>query len=217
MLGTLTLVLASGGVTAAAVGGATPTGEAASATGGTSASTAVATRSGGTADTGEATRGDGSAGGGTTGESGDGITTAAITGAGRMDFPAPGNHVYVAVDARAEFEGGSFPERSSGTFTIYHRIEQPGQDPLVNWGVFEVDCMTTGGPTATVTGTMVRAHPDSPWVKGFRTGVSLYLPGKGETALLGLAGQPEAPLTPCMAPAPDADVIEGGFHLTGKH
>lgn len=141
--------------------------------------------------------------------------TASIRGWARIEFPAPGNDVQVSVDAHALFKGGSsYPERSWGTFRIYHRIEQPGQQPVVNWGDFEVDCLTTGGPTATVTGTLVRAAPGSPWLLGDRSGVSFYVPEDGSPGRVGLAGIPNPPLTPCMAPAADARVIDGGYSLT---
>ncbi|GGR15264.1 hypothetical protein WEB32_20950 [Streptomyces netropsis] len=154
-------------------------------------------------------------------------TTASIKGWGRMDFPAPGNDVQVTVDAHGTYTKDSpfFPTRSSGTFRVYHRIDQ-GKDkpPFVNWGDFKVDCLTTGGPTATVTGTLVRTVPGGPWQeladRHARMGVSFYVAGKGGgPSRIGLSGMPtagEAQIAKCMAPAADSAVIKGGYTLKGK-
>lgn len=145
--------------------------------------------------------------------------TSSITGSARMDFPPPGHVVRVTVDAHAKFapDGSSFPKRSWGTFRVSHRVNEPGQPPRVNWGDFEVDCLTTGGPTATVTGRLVRAAPDSPWTLGDRTGLSFYVSKHKGRSRIGMAGSPEIPLPRCMAPAADSLVIEGGYTLKDRH
>jgi hypothetical protein len=154
-------------------------------------------------------------------------TTASIKGWARMDFPAPGNNIQITVDAHGTFTESSpyFPTASGGTFRIYHRIDQPnGGPPLVNWGDFKVDCLTTGGPTATVTGILVRTTPGGPWQdlldRHARMGVSFYVAGKGGgPSRIGLSGatSPGEPLlTKCMAPAANAAVIQGGYTLKGK-
>ncbi|MEV1249677.1 hypothetical protein ACIBO2_37790 [Nonomuraea sp. NPDC050022] len=153
-------------------------------------------------------------------------TTASIKGWARMYFPAPGNDVQVTVDAHGEFTAESpvFPTRAWGTFRIYHAVKEPGKPPQANWGEVEVDCLTTGGPTATVTGTLVRATPGGPWEdlvrRKVRMGVSFYVAGKGAgPSRIGLSGAtlPEQPpLTKCMAPAPNAPVIRGGYVLKDK-
>ena len=136
--------------------------------------------------------------------------SATITGWARMYFPAPGNDVEATVDAHATFGPGEFPTKSWGTFRIYHRIDTTGQT-YVNWGDFAVDCVTVGGPTATVTGTLVRAAPDTPWRLGVRTGLSFYVAGKASR--IGIAGMPAPPLSPCMAPAANAPLVRGGYQL----
>jgi hypothetical protein len=145
-----------------------------------------------------------------------------------MDWPVPGNNIQITVDAHGTFTSSSpyFPTQSGGTFRIYHRIDQPnGKPPLVNWGDFEVDCLTTGGPTVTVTvtGILVRATPRGPWQelldRHARMGVSFYVAGKhGGPSRIGLSGATPAgePLTKCMAPAANEQVIEGGYTLKGK-
>ncbi|MEV4872372.1 hypothetical protein [Streptomyces syringium] len=154
-------------------------------------------------------------------------TTASIKGWGRMDFPAPGNDVQVSVDAHGTYtkDSPSFPTRSSGTFRVYHRIDQgKGKPAFVNWGDFTVDCLTTGGPTATVTGTLVRTVPGGPWQefadRHARMGISFYVADKGGgPSRIGLSGLPKAgetQIAKCMAPAADAAVIKGGYVLRGK-
>ncbi|MFD1937600.1 MULTISPECIES: hypothetical protein [Nonomuraea] len=153
-------------------------------------------------------------------------TTAAIKGWARMYFPAPGNDVQVTVDAHGEYTSASpaFPTRAWGTFRIYHAVQEPGKPRLVNWGEVKVDCLTTGGPIATVTGTLVRATPGGPWEdlvkRRIRMGVSFYVARKGAgPSRIGLAGataKGEPLLTRCMAPAPDAPVTKGGYTLTEK-
>lgn len=143
-------------------------------------------------------------------------TTSRLHGSARMDYPIASDHVQVTVDAGAEYGWSGYPDRSWGTFRIYHRTTDPQTgEPLVIWGEFAVDCLTTGGPVATVTGTLVRHSPDTPWHLGDRSGASFYVPRRG-TARIGLAGLWEPPLSKCMAPAPDAEVIDGGYSLRDK-
>jgi hypothetical protein len=138
-------------------------------------------------------------------------TTGAVTGWAQMYFPAPGNDVEITVDAHATFGAGEFPTKSWGTFLIYHRIDEGGGQTYVNWGDFAVDCVTTGGPTATVTGTLVHAAPGSPWQLGVRTGLSFYV--DGAASRIGIAGMPTPPLSACMAPAASAPLIRGGYQI----
>ncbi|MGW4469237.1 hypothetical protein ACWENQ_06125 [Nonomuraea sp. NPDC004354] len=153
-------------------------------------------------------------------------TTAGIKGWARMHFPAPGNDIQVTVDAHGEFTAASpaFPTRAWGTFRIYHAVKEPGKPRQVNWGEVKVDCLTTGGPVATVTGTLVRVTPGGPWddllKRRVRMGVSFYVAPKGAgPSMIGLAGataEGEPLLTRCMAPAPDSPVIKGGYTLEEK-
>lgn len=137
-----------------------------------------------------------------------------LKGEARMDYPVANQEVRVSVDARSTYTVGSIPQRSWGTFRISH-----AQDGKVYWGEFKVDCLTTGGPTATVTGRLVRTSPGHPWRTMLdphtRMGVSFFVPEKGE-ARIGLSGatkKGEPLLTKCMAPAADAKVVDGGYTL----
>ncbi|MFI0981257.1 hypothetical protein ACH4SP_30135 [Streptomyces sp. NPDC021093] len=140
-----------------------------------------------------------------------------LKGDARMDYPVADQEVRVSVDARSTYTAGSIPQRSWGTFRISHF-----QDGKLHWGEFKVDCLTTGGPTATVTGRLARTSPGHPWLTDLdphtRMGVSFLVPekpGKGETRI-GLSGATKkgAPLlTKCMSPAADAKVVDGGYTL----
>lgn len=140
-----------------------------------------------------------------------------LKGEGRMDYPVADEEVRVSVNAHSAYDRGSIPTRSWGTFRISHEV-----DGTVYWGDFKVDCLRTGGPTATVTGTLVRTSPGHPWNDvldpHFRTGISfLVLPGgESRIGLAGATAKGEPMLTPCMAPAADARVIEGGYRLRDR-
>lgn len=143
--------------------------------------------------------------------------TSALKGEARLGYEVAEEEVRVTVDARSTSTVGSVPVRSWGTFRISHAIG--GRD---YWGDFEVDCLTTGGPTATVTGRLVRTSPDHPWRTHLdpdtRMGLSFYVPRNGE-ARVGLSGATAkgAPLlTRCMAPAADMAVVDGGYTLRDR-
>ncbi|MEU7582254.1 hypothetical protein AB0B50_32250 [Streptomyces sp. NPDC041068] len=158
-----------------------------------------------------------------------GPATSRLKGWARVDYPAPGDKVQVSVDARATFKSAhwSTPVKSSGTFRIYHSSPNPKGGPdFVNWGDFKVDCLTTGGPTATVTGRLVRTGGnvdawDDYLKRHVRMGLSFYEGDKksGAPARAGIAGGTEKGkplLSKCMAPAADTKVIKGGFTVEDK-
>ncbi|GAA2464592.1 hypothetical protein ACFPFX_20995 [Streptomyces mauvecolor] len=141
-------------------------------------------------------------------------TVSSLKGDARMDYAVADQEVRVSVDAHSTYGVGSIPQRSWGTFRISH-----AQDGKLYWGEFQVDCLTTGGPTATVTGRLVRTSPGHPWLTTLdphtRMGVSFYIPETGQ-ARIGLSGatkKGDPLLTKCMAPAADAKVVDGGYAL----
>lgn len=85
-------------------------------------------------------------------------THSSLKGDARMGYAVADEEVRVSVNAHAEFGPASLPTRSWGTFRISHEI-----DGTVHWGEFAVDCLTTGGPTATVTGRLIRTSPGHIW------------------------------------------------------
>ncbi|MEU8583150.1 hypothetical protein [Streptomyces abikoensis] len=157
-------------------------------------------------------------------------STSSLTGTGRMDYPAPGNDIRVTVDARSSYGPGHLPVRSEGTFRVSHHTDAMNGEPASDhWGEFAVDCLTTGGPVATVTGRLVRTDPGGPWEKAgylkrhVRMGVSFYVAdvanGNGGPSRIGLSGgteKGELSLKKCMAPAPDATVVAGGYTLKDR-
>ncbi|MBZ4323405.1 hypothetical protein [Streptomyces huiliensis] len=157
------------------------------------------------------------------------VAVSSLKGDARMDYPVRDQEVRVSVDARSTYAAGSVSRRSWGTFRISH-----AQDGKLYWGEFKVDCLTTGGPTATVTGRLVRTSPGHPWRTELephtRMGVSFFVPEKGSgkglekdqtkgEARIGLSGatkKGEPLLTQCMAPAADAKVVDGGYTLRDR-
>ncbi|QKG20054.1 hypothetical protein [Actinomadura verrucosospora] len=152
--------------------------------------------------------------------------TSHLKGWARMYFPTPDNDIQVTVDAHATFDprGAWRPTRSWGTFRISHRLKLPDGTWFTNWGDLKVDCLTTGGPTATVTGTLTRITPRGPWEEMLkehaRMGISFYIAQRGAgPSRIGLSGGPlpgEGHLSTCMAPAADAPLIRGGYTLIDK-
>ncbi|QEU93705.1 hypothetical protein [Streptomyces kanamyceticus] len=166
---------------------------------------------------------------------GSGPVTSTLKGSARLAYPVPTEDIRVSVDARSDYKSADWslpePGKSSGTFRIVHRGDPvDGKPGWVNWGEFKVDCLSTGGPTATVTGRIVRAGGDTgawdDYVKrGVRMGVSFYVGDKsgdkkgGAPSRVGItAGNKEGEpmLTKCMASAADSPVIEGGYTLKDK-
>ncbi|WP_329119450.1 hypothetical protein [Streptomyces sp. NBC_01353] len=153
------------------------------------------------------------------------LLRSSLKGEGRMEYPVADEEVRFSVDARSTYTVGSIPTRSWGTFRLSHSYPaKDGAPAKVHWGEFQVDCLRTGGPTATVTGTLVRTSPGHPWLgvlhPHFRMGVSFLVPPMGQgAARIGLSGgtpKGEPLLTACMAPAADARVVEGGFALRDR-
>ncbi|MEU9125769.1 hypothetical protein AB0C96_39160 [Streptomyces sp. NPDC048506] len=147
-----------------------------------------------------------------------------VQGSGRMDYPVATEDVRLTVDAHAAYAAGPYlPTKSWGTFRLSHQYGT-GQHAKILWGDFKVDCLRTGGPTAVVTGTLVRTSPGHPWLtelpKHARMGVSFYVaPRGGGPSRIGLAApsrKGQSMLTKCMASATDSPVIAGGYRLRDR-
>ncbi|MFE9637338.1 hypothetical protein [Streptomyces sp. NPDC006463] len=122
-------------------------------------------------------------------------------------YPAPGPEKGLPTDAR-------------GRVTIYHHSPESGVTAV---GEAEVDCLVTGGRTATLTAVV---KSSSVGLEGRRIGISVQDGQRGEPDRLGFSwgivnmdakpdGTPtEGNVGTCMAPAPFTEVTKGGFKVT---
>ncbi|WP_051167628.1 hypothetical protein [Actinoplanes sp. N902-109] len=137
-----------------------------------------------------------------------------LHGSGRVVFPpTPADEVWFSVDAHAIYaaaDGGPFPSRSWGTMRVSHRFTDP--EPADVWYTLTVDCLMTGGHTATVTGIVNAAAPGAENLIGQRIGFSVAdLGRRDEVGFQVGAGE-------CTAPATYFSVVEGGYQVRdGDH
>ncbi|MGW7332639.1 hypothetical protein ACWGIU_29390 [Streptomyces sp. NPDC054840] len=122
-------------------------------------------------------------------------------------FPAPGGEKGLPTDAR-------------GKVTISHRYTASGFTATAE---AEVDCLVTGGATATLTAVVKTSNVG--W-EGKRIGVSVQDGRRGEPDRVGFSwGVANVDVKPdgtvaegtvgtCMAPAPFTEVTKGGFKVT---
>ncbi|MGW6845662.1 hypothetical protein [Streptomyces sp. NPDC054958] len=121
-------------------------------------------------------------------------------------FPAPGGEQGMPVDAR-------------GKVTVYHAMPDTGFTATAE---AEVDCLVTGGRTATVTAVVTSSNVG--W-EGRRIGISVQDGERGGPDRVGFSwGIANVDLKPdgtvaegtvgtCMAPAPFTEVTKGGFKV----
>ncbi|WP_424887095.1 hypothetical protein [Streptomyces sp. XH2] len=112
------------------------------------------------------------------------------------------------------------PFDAEGTVKVSHHFA--GQN-VTHTAEGRVDCLVTSPHTATLTAVITKVSPGGPdWV-GKRMGFSVHDGGKGEPDRVGFSwnglnlddkGQ-DVPVGTCMAPAPYAPVVKGGY--TVKH
>ncbi|MEW2413790.1 hypothetical protein AB0953_08705 [Streptomyces sp. NPDC046866] len=158
---------------------------------------------------------------------------AAVHGAAavRYDYAPADNDIRFTVDAEAApftrpFPGpqgakGS-PVDARGKVTVYHSV--PGRG--VGTSEAEVDCLVTGGRTATLTAIVTKSNIGD---VGKRIGISVQDGRHGEPDRLGFSwgianldpphtdGEGDvakATVGTCMAPAPFTTVVKGGFAVT---
>ncbi|WP_314253672.1 hypothetical protein [Streptomyces sp. DSM 40907] len=122
-------------------------------------------------------------------------------------FPAPGGEQGMPVDAR-------------GKVTIYHAMPDENFTAV---GEAEVDCLVTGGRTATVTAVVTSSNVG--W-EGKRIGISVQDGERGGPDRVGFSWditnvdvKPDGSVSEprvgtCMAPAPFTEVTRGGFKVT---
>jgi hypothetical protein len=146
---------------------------------------------------------------------------ARVVGSARIHYVySPEDTIRFRVDAEAApftrpltAPGGErgLPTDARGTVRISHRVASTG---FTAWAVADVDCLVTGGSTATLTA-VVRASNTSE--KGERVGISVQQGRGGEPDRLGfgwgVANVGADRTGTCMAPAPFAPVVRGGYRV----
>ncbi|MQS11354.1 hypothetical protein F7Q99_03365 [Streptomyces kaniharaensis] len=151
---------------------------------------------------------------------------ASVSGTGRISYAfSPSDEIWFTVDAQAapfthpfpgvdKLEHG-LPTDARGTVRWSHRDASTG---TVYRAEAAVDCLVTGGPVATLTAVVTTSDIGN---VGERIGLSIY-DGHGRSRLgfswgignldVDAAGRPRPAVTgTCMAPAPFAPVVNGGF------
>ncbi|QES05032.1 Repetin [Streptomyces venezuelae] len=130
---------------------------------------------------------------------------AALTGTAKLYRPAPADDdITFTFDAHLAAKDVKDPKAATGTFRFSHYTQGKGGYALV-----KVDCLTTGGKVAVVTGRVIET--DVPEFKDRRVGVSVHDMGRHDR--LGyswLAVDPEKEdVSPCSSPAPFERVKAG--------
>ncbi|MFF4577448.1 hypothetical protein ACFY15_03430 [Streptomyces sp. NPDC001373] len=156
---------------------------------------------------------------------------ASVHGGGTVSYPyVPKEHdIRITVDAEQvpwsrpfQGEGGDqgMPVDARGTVTVYHAMPDQNFTAVAE---ARVDCLVTGGKTAVVTAVVTSSNVG--W-EGKRIGISVQDGERGAPDRVGFSwgianvdvkpdGTAEAPrVGTCMAPAPFAEVVKGGFKVT---
>ncbi|WP_329379817.1 hypothetical protein OG625_13690 [Streptomyces sp. NBC_01351] len=156
---------------------------------------------------------------------------ASVHGGGTIFFPySPKDDIRFTVDAESTpwtkplpvpgLENG-LPTDARGRVTIYHQYKETGFTAVAE---AEIDCLVTGGKTATLTAIVKTANVDG-W-EGKRIGISVQDGERGGPDRLGFSwGVANVDVKPdgtadqgavgtCMAPAPFTEVTKGGFKVT---
>ncbi len=156
---------------------------------------------------------------------------ASVHGGGTVLFPyAPKDHdIRFTVDADAAPWSRPFPAKgleqglptdARGRVTVYHHMPE---ENFTGVAEAEVDCMVTGGKTATITAVVKTSNVG--W-EGKRIGISVQDGERGGPDRVGFSwgivnvdvkpdGSVAEPVVgTCMAPAPFTEVTKGGFKVT---
>ncbi|MFJ6382472.1 hypothetical protein ACIQI7_21020 [Kitasatospora sp. NPDC092039] len=152
---------------------------------------------------------------------------ASVSGSARISYAfSPDDEIWFTVDAQAApythpLPGTNAPDGlptdARGTVRYSHRVAATGE---VHSAEAEVDCLSTGGPVATLTAVIPASNTGN---AKERIGLSVHQGSGREGGRLGFSwgvanldvgedGKPYQPVVgTCMAPAPFAPVIRGGF------
>ncbi|MFF5976057.1 Repetin [Streptomyces sp. NPDC012769] len=127
---------------------------------------------------------------------------AALTGTAKLYRPA-GDDITFSFDAHLAAKDTMDPQAATGTFRYSHYKNGEG-----GYAVAEVDCLTTGGKVAVVTGVVV--DTDLEPLRGKRVGISVHDDGKRDRlgySWVGRDASVEVP--PCLSAAPFEKVRAG--------
>ncbi|MER7517436.1 Repetin [Streptomyces sp. NPDC126499] len=144
--------------------------------------------------------------GGSATASGDGKggsrEAAALTGTAKLYRPA-GDDITFSFDAHLAAKDTMDPQAATGTFRYSHYKNGKG-----GYAVAKVDCLTTGGKVAVVTGVVTETDLDH--LRGKRVGISVHDDGKRDRlgySWVGRDAHLEVP--PCLSAAPFEKVRAG--------
>lgn len=143
-------------------------------------------------------------------------TTGVVKGSGRIMYADPDDDVRFTVDATVTYPPGTtdpFAGKAQGTARVFHHFAN-APTPTTIWADISVDCVVTGGRSATVTGIVTATSPNNTdWI-GQRVGFNVADNGVGRFDRIGwsgprMTGDPE--LRRCTAPAPFFTLKAGGY------
>ncbi|MGW5674718.1 hypothetical protein ACWEV4_06480 [Streptomyces sp. NPDC003860] len=106
------------------------------------------------------------------------------------------------------------PTDADGTLKFSHY--DPDTD-RTGWAIADVDCLVTGGKTATLSAVVRKSNTGE---DGKRIGISIQQGEHGRPDRLGFSwgvvnvdGRPDGGVGTCLAPAPFAPVLKGGYEV----
>ncbi|ROQ31125.1 hypothetical protein EDD98_0074 [Streptomyces sp. PanSC19] len=127
---------------------------------------------------------------------------AALTGTAKLYRPA-GDDITFAFDAHLAAKDNKDPQAATGTFRFSHYKDGKG-----GYAVAKVDCLTTGGKVAVVTGKVIETDVDA--FRNKRVGVSVHDDGKHDRLGYSWVGrETNLEVPPCLSAAPFEKVLAG--------
>ncbi|MFE7510867.1 Repetin [Streptomyces sp. NPDC057540] len=148
------------------------------------------------------------ASGGDAGHGAHGVReAAALTGTAKLYRPA-GDDITFSFDAHLAAKDNTDPQAATGTFRFSHYKDGKG-----GYAVAKVDCLTTGGKVAVVTGEVIETDVDA--FRNKRVGVSVHDDGKRDRLGYSWVGkETDLEVPPCLSAAPFEKVLPGTGDFT---